>query len=556
MKWLLFLITLPLAAEPRLLDPQHLQQLRKAIAQPGTHREIYQLLRAQLAQPWFDPKSANWNYGRAYHAVSAAFAYQLTREKQHCEVAYQQLRDIHDKPDPDRRLPNEGYGLGRATVGLGFAYGYDWCSEAWSPAQNQSILARIKEALDDWPNYKHANLEAEHRGSNWVSVCRGGELILMLAAREEKARAARFAMLKDDLRRHMQNFDELGVSQEGIGYTAYGGIFLMRALLALRAIGDTSLEDEAAKHAWWKQAMYAGSFAAPKGWRVFLMSGVSGPGIGDEGWTAMLIPFVPRANLKHYLWWFDRHMGSLSPEPRFEPQRDGRVWSLLCYPIGERAEDPTPVFPKAITGAQGLTFFRNRWKDKFDLQISLHADAKWHSHAWDQPEALQLGILADGILIAAGPEKDRDPKSYSKPLVNGRVIPEGKTPPGTGSTIAFELAPDGGYVAVEGGSQYEALGVKIERQLRVKFEPDGSATAVIIDRSDAPVTWNLSTRSATPQQKEWLTDDRAFRMCTSTQQQRDVIVFRYEPARAPQPVTIENEIVRVGSTTINLNQRK
>lgn len=484
---------LPCAAQPEesrgadgprlILTPELRDRVRAAIARGGTHRAIFELLKAQTdrGEGWFDRNSGNWNYGRSYRAVSAAAMYQFTGQRRYCDLAYTQLQDIYGDPDPDRRLPTEGYGLGRATVGLGLAFGYDWCRTAWNLKERAWAEERMTEALDAWPLYRHANLEAEHRGSNWVSVCRGGELLLMLGARQELRRAARFTELKEDLRRHMANFDELGVSQEGIGYTAYGGIFLMRALWALRAVGDQTLEQEAARHAWWKQAMYSGALGAIQGKRSFLMSGVGGPGIGDEGWTSLLIPFVPPQHLPHYLFWYDRHMGLLSPEPQFEAQRDGRVWALLAYPVDVQPADPTDVLPKAVSGAQGLTLFRNHWRDEGDILVSVHADTQWHSHAWDQPEALQIGLLTQGTLFIAGPNKDREREKFSKPLIGGRVTTAAQGPQGTGALREFTAAPGGGSVTVEGGTQYAALGVRIVRNVQVGFFSDRSAVLLVTD---------------------------------------------------------------------------
>jgi hypothetical protein len=478
-----------LAASPRLiLTPERAAQLREAVRRPGTpHARIFALLKRQVeSESWFDPSSSNWNYGRAYHATAAAFLYQLSGEKQYCTLAFQTLSDIHAKPDPERRLPEEGYGLSRATVGAGFAFAYDWCGAAWMPVQRAAVRAVLLRALDLWPAYRHANLEAPHRGSNWVSVCRGGELVMLVGAGLEKERAARYDLLKDDLRRHMRNFDELGVTQEGVGYTGYGGIFLLKALLALRALGDNDLEAEAAAHAWWKQAMYAGSFAAgPRGGRVFLMSGVGGPGIGDEGWASLLLAFVPEEHQGHFLFWYERHAA-----PEYDPRREGRVWALLNYPLGLRPDDPTGRLPVAVTGRAGLTLFRERWRDASDILVSLHADTHHHSHAWDQPEALQINLFADGRLWLGGPNKEREARFFSKPLIDGRHGDQRLT----GEAHGFGVDGRRAWAAAAGGEQYRALGAT-EAVRRVEVDFSGNPAVIRVRdklRSAEPrrFTWN------------------------------------------------------------------
>lgn len=455
-----------LSAAPRLvLTPERAAQLRGEIRKPGSPQaRIFRLLQRQVEEePWFDPASPNWNYGRAYHATAAAFLYQITEEKRYCDAAFQSLLDIHAKPDPERRLPEEGYGLSRATVGAGFAFAYDWCREAWSGQRREAIRSVLVRSLHLWIGFQHANLEATHRGSNWVSVCRGGELLMLIGAGLEKERAERYRFLKEDLRRHMQNFDELGVSQEGIGYTGYGGIFLLRALLALRALGDTDLEAEAARHAWWKQAMYSGTFASLPGGRgrAFLMSGVGGPGIGDEGWASLLLGFVPKEQQPYFLFWYDRHAG-----PEYDPRREGRVWALINYPSGVTPEDPTGRLPVAATGSAGLTLFRDRWRDSGDLLFSLHADTARHSHAWDQPEALQINLFVNGRLWIGGPNKERDASLYSKPLVDGQVGDQKLT----GENRGFGVVGRTAWAAAGGGQQYRAMGAdSAERRVEVDF---------------------------------------------------------------------------------------
>jgi hypothetical protein len=520
---LLLALSLSLAAGPRLgISPQRKADLQRAIGNPeDTRHTIHQLLRARVDDPaiWWDPEGENWNYGRAYLATAAAFLYQLEGNEQDARVAYDTIRAIYEQPDPDRRLPHEGYGLSRATVGLGLAYTWDWARDALSDAERDWLRARIVEALDAWPEYQHANLEAEHQGSNWVSVCRGGELILMLAAGEEKARSERYAFLKQSLASHMRNFDEIGVSQEGIGYTAYGGIFLLRALLALRDVGDTDLEAEAARHAWWRQAMYSGSFAQRTSGpgRLWLMSGVSGPAIGDEGWASLLLGFVPADDLPYFRWWYDRHLGPLSPGPeesRFDPQRDGQVWAMLLYPERVPALDPTGVYPSGIRGRAGLVFMRNRWRDQGDIQVSVHADTRHHSHAWDQPEALSIRVVAHNETWVGGPGKERDPQHFSTLLVDGRHAREEGGVADNGKLVRAEFGSDFAHVIVDGGEQYRQLGVnRVERQVLVHFHPDSDGLLLhTLDRiqSDEPHTYTWQANFSEPGERRRVVRDRRF----------------------------------------------
>lgn len=484
-------------AAPRLLiDGSKVLELRRLAAVKGSaHAEMLARLRHKVETGEATRGPRTNNYGQAYQATMAAFLYQVTTEAKYCATAYDALQSVYEGADQETILLEQGYGLARATVGTGFAYAYDWCREAWQAEQSRWVEQKLRAGLDAWLTFRHANVEAGHKGSNWVSVCRGAELIEMLALRLEVERTERYALIKRDLLQHMRNFDDLGVSQEGIGYTGYGGIFLLRALLALRSVGDTDLEAEAARHAWWKQAMYSGTFADQGGGRTWLMSGVSNSGIGDEGWASLLFAFTPRDQVAHYKWWYERHLGRLSPGPaerRFDPQREGPVWAMINYPAEVSERDPTGVYPAAVAGTGGLVFLRNRWKDADDVILSFHADTQWHGNAWDQPEALQFNLYAYGTSFAGGPEKTRDPKNFSTLLVDGNHV-DGKARGTTGKLVSFQPTPRGGTAVAAGGSQYASLGVEAERTFTVEFLEGNRARVLIRDR----------VKSATPRRYTW-----------------------------------------------------
>jgi hypothetical protein len=485
------------SGEPRLfLDPAKRDRLRRAIRVAGsTHALAWEQMKTRLAREehWFRRSESNWNYGRSERAAAAALAYQLTGDKTYAQLAYDSLHAIHADPDPDRRLPEENYGLSRAATGFGFAVAWDYCREAWTAEQRQEIRARIDAALDAWPQYSHPNFYAT-RGSNWVGVCRGGELILLIGAGDEQKRAERLAFLIEQMRLHLANgYDELGVTQEGIGYCGYALSFVLPALLALRSIGNTALEAEAARHAWWHQFLLAGSFATTKdpAVRLYLMSGVGGPGIKDEGWASLNIPFVPREHQAEYLWFFDRHAGRLAkgaPLHRFDWDRGGGFWTLLCYPPDGKPAPPRRV-PRSATGRYGTCFFRNRWQDENDIQVSLTASATHHGNAWSQPEALQVGLFFGGTVFFGGPVKERADSLFSALLVDGRNNP----PRGsrtTGERIEFDAS---GYAIVGGGEKYRALGLEsCRRHVLVHFEGDGALVATMDEFSagaEHRLTW-------------------------------------------------------------------
>lgn len=469
------------AADEPLLVAGRLDALRRAIRQEGsTHALAWTQMLARLEREecWFARESSNWNYGRSARAQAAALAYQVSGEAKWSRLAYRSLHEIHADPDKDARLPEAGYGLSRAAVGAGFAYGWNWARAGWTEAERAEIRGRIEAALDAWPGYEHPNL-GHTRGSNWVAVCRGGELILRHCVGD----ARRVDFLEHELLEHVANgYDSLGVTQEGIGYCGYAASYLLQAALVHRAAGGAALHEAILQKAFWKQLMYAGSFSVKKrpAQRLFLMSGVGGPAINDEGFASMAIPFVPDEDLPQFLWWYDRHAGRLSggaPEERFDWQRGGGMWALLTYPFGIEAREPRPT-PRAVSGEQGTCLFRSRWRDASDVQLSITADARWHSHAWDQPEALQLGLMAGGCLFFGGPGKERSQDRFSTLLIDGKMAPQ--KPPSNGRLIAFEPSERGGFVEIDGGPSHRA-----RRQLLVDFDEREGALFSTLDTVEA-----------------------------------------------------------------------
>ncbi len=489
---------------------EKLERIRGEVRRPGSfHAEAFAALKARVDGgdlEVFGKTEDNWNYARSYLAQAAAFIYKVSGERRYAELAWDTLKAVHEDPDPDGRLPESGaHLLSRATVGLGFAIAYDWCRDAWTAAQREYILERLKVALDAWPGFNHPNLGMT-RGSNWTAVCRGGELMMLIGAGLHEQRRERFDFLIGELRQHLDaGFDDMGVTQEGIGYTGYGGIFLLPAMLAARGVGDETLWAYVDRRAWWKQAMYTGTFAAIPGddrlagMKAFLMSGVGGPGIGDEGWASLLLATVPDDKTAYFLWWYDRHMGQKAPvddpQKRFDYRRQGTMWALLYYPADVEPRDPTGVFPAAITSGRGQNMFRNRWADSDDILISLLADTTHHARGWAQSEALQMGLFAYDTLFFAGPRSNRDGEHYTKLLVDGQAGRASQT----GVQRRFEAHERGGYAIVGGGEQYRHLGVReVDRHMLVRFDDAdrNSAMIVMLDRIESLTehlyTWNAN----------------------------------------------------------------
>lgn len=496
---------------PRLfLGGGKIEAIKKAVAVGGSHHaEAFGALKGWVDEKWrvpYDPASGNWNYERAYMARGAAMVYAVTGEKKYAELAYQVLKDVHDKPDRDKRLPDvvKTYGLAKATVGEGFATAYDWCYGAWSDEQRKYVKDVIVRSLDNWPKYSHSQLQVD-RGSNWAAVCRGAELVMLLASYEDENRPDRLKYLRSQLQRHMAiTYGPGGLSQEGIGYTGYGGIYLLEACYALADVGDDTLVKELGRHSFWKLLMFAGSSLVTDSWqRRFIQQGVSGTAINDEGWASLVLNSVPTDQLPCYVWFYDRHMGKLAPgEPsqKYDNNRSAWVWSLIYYPTDVDGKNPADVVGLShFDKKAGGYFFRNRWKDENDIICAVFADLANHK-AWDQREATGIRLIGHGSAFFGGPSKSKGAELFTRVLVDGKSE-GGKNSGKNGKAILSESTDTGGYVIVGGGATYKDMGVDdLTRHVTINFSVGENAVIIsTLDRiksgADHTYTWNANLGS-------------------------------------------------------------
>jgi hypothetical protein len=485
---------------PRLfVTPERLGRLRALVrGRRGTHhRDAFDQLRARVAAGAGAYGTGKAGYRRSALAREAALAHLVTGDRSLAARAFDAL--VESEKDEDR--PDSGYGLSRAMMCLGHALAYDWCHGAWTPEQRAHTLAVMRRAADAWPAYSHPNIETAHKGSNWVGVCRGGELLLHLAARGDGDygdRTDRIRLCAADLRRHLATAygPASGWTQEGIGYLQYTFGFLAPAALAARDTpGLEPLWDDFARIAWHRLALHALSFRAG---HEMLQSGVGSERVYDEGYASLIAATVPPAERGAYRYWYDRHMGVKAARPTYDSDRAGTVWALLLYPDDARPADPAGI--PALRGPlldreKGVCFFRDRWRDADDVLVSLVWRADHHGNAWSQDETLQIGLMGLDSLWAAGPGKEREPALYSKILVDGAAKEPAQ---GKGRLLDFRPAPDGGGRVVADGAANLGLRRAV-RDLTVAFpgRPDRRAVLRLRDtlEGDAPhaFTWQLHT---------------------------------------------------------------
>jgi hypothetical protein len=179
-------------------------------------------------------------------------------------------------------------GLGLSTATLSYAEAYDWAYPALPAERRARLRADLIKVLDYWPT-----VARYWKGSNKQAVERGAEIMLLLALCEEKNRAERYAKLKEGLIKDYfeVEYSDLGISQEGLGYTEYPSQFYWPAVHSARSCGDEELFNAACKHASWKMGMYTHNFMPHA--RKFVQFGVDWSSNFDEGWASGLLPTAP-----------------------------------------------------------------------------------------------------------------------------------------------------------------------------------------------------------------------------------------------------------------------
>jgi hypothetical protein len=475
---------------PRLLlTPERIAAIKACLDKPDhLVPECYGAIKARVdARHWYGGKESDPSTKSASRmAIEAACVHAISGDPAYAQAA---LRAILGWNDPRATSLHMGSG------GLAFAFAYDWAAAAWSADERQQAQAKLLPMLD--------YLQKISKGPddyNKTAVYRGAEIALTYALHEEAKHAARLEQAERILLGHVQDgYGDLGVFPEGPNYAAYAQGFCQPGYAVLRQFGAGARIDAVlAQRPIWRWMLYSGEFIGDT-YRGFLQSGVAGKNGYNEGWASATFANVPAAELPHYLWWYDRHMGRLSPGPaaqKYDNDKGASPFALACYPLDAVASDPTGVLPVAVQDSRiGFGFFRNRWRDRDDILISLAGDREHSGRGWDQNEALQLQLAAHGSRYFLGPDKQRDSKLFTTLLIDGKGpgAVNGKL---DGSWDHFAATPRGGYAIAGGGAAYAKLKVQAQRHLAVDFDGPEQNTALLgcLDRIQADAShtyaWN------------------------------------------------------------------
>jgi hypothetical protein len=494
---------------PRLfLTDNKIDSLKEAVKQEGTHHsQLYQMMKERVDEGDLDAYGSDKNnYRRSYQAVENALVYLLTEDTLYAQQAFALLTEMYTSGDEGTpTIPDTGNYETKTTGSKALTYAfpsmaygicYDWARSGWSEAQTDTVMEKMQRGLDDWKALFRWELY-DMPVSNWVSVCRSAEMVMMLGAGEEENRPQRYDTLKYLLNLHYDlAYGPSAYSNEGIAYINYGVPFAFAANYAALSIGDSGLVSCFEGKSFDKLLMYTFAYTDDK---KHLMTSVDSHYPAGEGLFGLVMGNLDSNSLKYYKNFYDYHLGiasGLDDNQKFDQQRFGAVWNFLYYPLNEESENPTDEFDYCLADHEfGAYFIRSRWKNENDILFNAMGKYNYHRKGWQDAETFNIGLIAFGNRFFGGPGKGAKAPNYSSLLIDGEAKESAKH---TGEYIFYDETGDEIYIIIGGGSKYAEMGVNdAERHVFVKFLNDTSAIIAILDMVESNTNhsyrWQLNT---------------------------------------------------------------
>lgn len=478
------------AQEPRLFfTQQRIEQLKAAKEVPKSHHALlYNLIKNRVESNDLSlyGSDVNNNYIRSYKAVESALIYLLTDDAKYAQYAYDLLLEMYTSGDEGTpEIPDLGEFKkrnGSKTLRYAFpsmAYGicYDWVRSAWTDEQTNTVKNKILAGLEDWKNIFRWELY-DMPQSNWVSVCRGAELVMLLGVQEEENRVQRYDTLKYLLKKHYDMaYGNSGYSNEGIGYVHYGVPFGLAAWQAAQSIGDKSLDETFSRIQFHKLLMYAFSYTES---RMHLMTSVDSKYSKGEGLFGLVMADLPEEELRIYKSFYDNHIGIESVSNEGDTKRLGAVWNFIFYPENIDKVNPNAVLPPVFADEEyGAWFFRNQWKNKNDILFNIMGKCMYHNKGWQDAETFNIGLIAFDNRFFGGPGKAHEDQDYSSILVDRKARESAKD---IGMFQYYEGQENGAYLIIDGGTKYTGLSLSsAKRHALVSFDENSSALIALLD---------------------------------------------------------------------------
>ncbi len=446
-------------------------------------------------------------YGPSYPAVRHAFLYVLTGDTTYATASLGYVDQVLINPN----WALDSYkSLGRAMLGKGVALAYDFCYDAWSPADRDRVSLALKANADSlmrsggsgWPG-------DDATSNNWHGVRYSGALLCFLSS-DEAVSQSDIDGAYGKLRTHLQakygtGPEARGWDVEGIGYVRYPwGSFIGAAGIVLQRLEGIDMIAEApgAGYALW--ATWPGTLPLPT-YSTFLDRSILGlhpdfsddnPNFQGEGSHGLSFYYAPPGFAAGIKWMYDRIPGALGDQT-WDNYRHGTIYSILYYPDDATlpAQNPATIPGWGLNyedERHGMLLFRDRYTDADDLVTQFNAKQfrPKNTHAGADINGFRIFGLGSAWTTGSG----RTGKMGGQTTVF-------KSEPGTsngdsgilGELQSYYYEGDGGGFADIAGSSTGVAGHV--RRLVTDYSQASGARGVwlVSDRTTDGALWRLNT---------------------------------------------------------------
>jgi len=347
-------------------------------------------LKKDGSAPKYTVRPGTYTYS---HAAGYGFLYLLTGEKKYAEMGRKCMEiGFRGCRDRDRRYSfRHPYGALRAGPSLGWtAVCYDICYNGW----DEEFRRKAAKILNDYNEGPCMSIEGlvvgsrHHPGSNhWGMQVGGGALAILAIAGDPGTDNAKIQKLLDAspkalIRNMTQGFGDHGWFREGCGTGSMSSqIAFVPALQAWMNVGGLDLVSPRPNGQWltlkwhlltvWNnhKPLYPPRGMYPH--NIWARGGVSGAGYFCEGFGVMNDDQKAAMLWIYNNWVRDGDLRKGTPYDTTTPYPHHCILAFVNWPIGMEPKNPAGIIPQAVGEENTFYMFRNRWKDKNDIALSI-----------------------------------------------------------------------------------------------------------------------------------------------------------------------------------------
>lgn len=360
--------------------------------------------------------------------------------------------------------------LGKGHWALTGAIVHEACYAAWSPAQRVALTRLLIKLVGGVQEVTINRGDPHSVTNNHWSVNHASAAVAAMAAHgcpiDEKGTPAdlsnEIAWAAGRAKVFIAHHGDQGLYHEGLGYLGYPATFWWPFLTALKNFNGTDLIEVFPNLRNQAAALYASVAARPTmsdetlaptdAWGSKISWNDDGQGWMSLAANPLMIHHAHPHQKGGLRTLYDRLNGVDVPDAhaakRFGPEFAGFVFTLFYYPYDVPAEDPDKVLPTHYTDyRQGLTLFRNRYRDGDDAILGAYARVQFPGgHAQDDAGSIRFMALGHDWIMGGGQAKG---KAEWQSIVTPANGDRSKNPRGLGAVMFDEATPHGGVFAMD-----------------------------------------------------------------------------------------------------------